>query len=102
MSSKPQVSMGVSCRCYSSYTKSSDRYKGWMQVLQRGTVKETKSCYLRYLKLTCDQTQHEMLLLWSHKPPNSRKYSPVVFPEDLRDVDERAANSGVYKPIKGL
>lgn len=54
-----------------------------LQVLQTGTVKETKSsatCVIS--KMSCIQTRNE-LLLWLHRPLNSGKYSPAVFPEDL-------------------
>ena len=39
-------------------------------------------CYLRYLRMSCIQTLND-LPLWLHRPPNSGKYSPVVFPQDL-------------------
>lgn len=52
-------------------------------VLQRRTVTETESRgYLCYLRLSCIQTLNE-LPLWLHRPQNSGKYSPVVFPQDL-------------------
>lgn len=49
---------------------------------ERNSQGDKKLCYLRYLKMSCIQTQNE-LLLWLHRLQNSRKYSPAVFPEDL-------------------
>lgn len=50
---------------------------------ERNSQGDKKLCYLRYLKMSCVQTQNE-LLLRLHRPQNSGKYSPAVFPEDLR------------------
>lgn len=43
---------------------------------------DRKPGYLCYLRLSCIQTLNE-LPLWLHRPQNSGKYSPVVFPQDL-------------------
>lgn len=44
---------------------------------------DRKLDYLCYLRLSCIQTLSE-LPLWPHRPQNSGKYSPVVFPQGLR------------------
>lgn len=44
--------------------------------------RQKKVPYLRYLKMSCIQSRNE-LPLWLHRPPNSGKYSPAVFPQDL-------------------
>lgn len=43
---------------------------------------DRKVPYLRYLKMSCIHNRNE-LPLWLHRPPNSGKYSPAVFPQDL-------------------
>ncbi|KAA8585964.1 hypothetical protein FQN60_007533 [Etheostoma spectabile] len=58
---------------------------------ERNHQGDKKLCYLCYLKMSCVHTQNELLLLLRlHRPQNSGKYSPVVFPEDLRDAKIRA------------
>lgn len=49
---------------------------------ERSSQGDRKLCYLRYLKMNCIRSQNE-LLLWLHRPQNSRKYSPAVFPQEV-------------------
>lgn len=50
--------------------------------LERNSQVDGELYYLCYLRMRCIQALNE-LPLWLHRPRNSGKYSPVVFPQDL-------------------